>query len=492
MSTAHSIKRLGSETIIYGISGTIGHFVSIFLIPLYTRVFSTADYGYISILTAGATLLSAFIILGLDSASGRWFFDGPSLARQRQIISSWFWCQTGVGLIVTALIIAFAPQISAWLIDSPAGAPLVILAALTVPLSTFSKVLGNWLRYRRMAWPTMIFFTASSLITIGLVVWFVLVLHRGVAGLFWGRTLAATLASVVAVVWLRGWIKPVDISKPLLREMLIYGLPLVPAAMAAWVTASADRFILKGFVPASEIGIYSIGVSVASAIALVTSGFTLAWGPFAFSIMNKPGADRVYAKVWSLYSLLGCLLATMLSLFTPLVLRLFTTPEYYSAASTVPWLSFGYVAMGATYIVALGCSIVKKSQPIAVSIFIGAGVNTLLNFLLIPRLGKDGAAVATGIAYSAVVVYLYVISQRNYPIPYRMADAVICLGVSAALIVANRWLLPPDALWAYAARIGMCLLFVPLAFVLKIVHPDHVRMAVRYTRRHFHWPLKAA
>jgi O-antigen/teichoic acid export membrane protein len=210
----------------------------------------------------------------------------------------------------------------------------------------------------------------------------------------------------------------------------------------------------------------------------------MAWVPFAFSVLNQPGARRVYAKVWSVYSLAGCFLATALSLFAPLLLQILTTPKYYAAASTVPWLAFGFLASGAIYIAALGSNIAKKSGPVAVSIFVGAGVNTLLNFLLIPRLGKDGAAIATLMAYCAAVVYLYVTSQRNYPIPYRPADAFICLGFSALLIAVNHLLLPSGALWAYALRAALCLLFLPLAFALRIIHPDHVRMAYAYVQRH--------
>jgi O-antigen/teichoic acid export membrane protein len=71
VSVAKRVSQLGGETVIYGIAGTISRFIGIFLIPLYTRAFSPADYGQIAILTAFVTLLSTFIVLGLDSASGR-------------------------------------------------------------------------------------------------------------------------------------------------------------------------------------------------------------------------------------------------------------------------------------------------------------------------------------------------------------------------------------------------------------------------------------
>jgi O-antigen/teichoic acid export membrane protein len=490
VSVAKRISQLGGETVVYGIAGTISRFIGIFLIPLYTRAFSPADYGQIAILTAFTTLLSTFIVLGLDSATGRWYYDSANPLRRKQVIASWFWTQNAAGWVVALAVIALAAPIAGAMLGSAALANLVVLAVLTVPLSTFNKVIGNWLRYRRRPWMAAGFFTASSLLTIGFVVLFVLVQKRGVPGLFLGQIVAGSLTGVAAVVIMWHWIAPRGFSRRLTREMLAFGLPLVPAAAAAWVTASADRFILKGFVPTAEIGIYAIGVSLASGVALLTSAFQLAWGPFAYSILGEPDASRVYGKVLSVYSLLTCAIGTALALFAPLLLRIFTTPAYYGAASAVPWLVFSYVAIGGTYVVSLGTTIVKKSGPVALSIFIGAAVNTALNFTLIPRLGRDGAAIATFFAYLAAVIFLYFASQRAYPIPYRPVDALACLGLSWVLIAVGYGLLPATEPWTYAVRFGMCLLFIPLAFGLHIVLPAHVQQARGYLTRRAGWAIR--
>jgi O-antigen/teichoic acid export membrane protein len=483
VSVAKRISQLGGETVVYGIAGTISRFIGIFLIPLYTRAFSPADYGQIAILTAFTTLLSTFIVLGLDSATGRWYYDSTDPARRKRVIASWFWAQSAAGWGVALVVIALAAPIAGVMLGSTTYSNLVMLAVLTVPLSTFSKVIGNWLRYQRRPWMATFYFTASSLLTIGFVVLFVLVWKRGVPGLFLGQIVAGALTGVAAVALMWRWLAPRGFSGRLTREMLAFGLPLMPAAIAAWVTASADRFILKGFVPTAEIGIYSIGASLAAGMALLTGAFQMAWGPFAYSILSDPESGRVYGKVFSVYGLLACAFGTALSLLAPLLLRIFTTPAYYGAASAVPWLVFAYVAMGATYVVALGSTIVKKSGPVALSIFIGAAVNTALNFTLIPRLGKDGAAVATFVAYLTAAIYLYFASQKAYPIPYRPVDALACLGLSWLLIAVDTIVLPPTGLWAYGVRAGMCLLFIPLAFGLRIVLPAHVRQARAYLVR---------
>jgi O-antigen/teichoic acid export membrane protein len=130
--------------------------------------------------------------------------------------------------------------------------------------------------------------------------------------------------------------------------------------------------------------------------------------------------------------------------------------------------------------VALGSTIVKRSAPVALSIFIGAGTNTLLNFVLIPQLGRDGAAVATFAAYLVAAIYLYFASQRNYAIPYRPLDPLVCLGFAALLMTLNRLFLPSGSFWAYLVRASMCLLFIPLAFALRIVVPNHLRQLRSY------------
>lgn len=484
MSIATRVRTLGSETIIYGVSGAISRSIGIFLVPLYTRIFTPEDYGVIAMITAAVGLLTTGVVLGMDNASARWFYDTQDVEHQKSVISGWFWLQLFVALLVVLPIYLAAAPVSQLLLDSTQYASLVQLAAASVPLTVAATVLSNWLRYQRRATMTAIFNTATSLGTIALIVLYVLVWRWGLAGIFAGRLVAALLTTLATVCLMRSWIFPRYISLPLLKEMLLYGLPLAPAGVAAWITASSDRFILKFFVPTSEIGLYAIASTFTSAIVLLTSAFQMAWGPFAYSIVHEPESKLVYAKVFSIYAWLGCLVATGLTLFTPLALQILTPASYYPAASSVSFLAFSYIALGATFIASLGSSIVKKAAPIATSIFIGAGANIGLNFALIPIFERDGAAVATLIAYLVAASYLFRISQQHYFIPYRFKDAWICFGFAWLLIVFNQLFLPPAGVWVHIVRFVMCVLFVPLAIWLHIINPAHFKqLLVRIANR---------
>ncbi len=486
MSTGKQIKELGKDTLVYGLSATVTRFIGIFLVPLYTRVFLPADYGIIAMITAFYGLITTFVVLGMDNASARWFysFTQDDIGNRKRVISTWFWFQGLVSVLTAVIICLFSAELAKKMLDSQELAGLLFLVGLSIPLNTPPKVVNNWLRYQRRAWNAMTISLVTSLITIGLTILFVLVLRWGLPGVYWAQLLGLAGIVVVDIALLKSWIAPRYISPGMLKEMLVFALPLVPASIAAWVTASADRFILKSYVTTSQIGLYSIAATLASAVGLATVAFQMAWGPFAYSILDQSNARDVYSKVLSLYSLVGCAMVTGLTLFTPLILKIFTTSAYAGAASSVAWLAFSTLSVGGTYIASLGCGIVKKSVPLSISVFIGAGVNTALNFILIPRLGKDGAAIATMLAYMLATAYLFYIGQKYYPIPYRFQDVLICLGFAWLLIGLNQYLLPGQGIGSFIARVGMCLLFIPLALLLKIVKVENIKsLSIALVRR---------
>ena len=475
MSVFKHIKQLTAESAIYGISGTIVKSIGFFLLPVYTRIFSPADYGVIALISTLTGLLGMFVILGLDNSSARWFYDTDESQDRKFTISSWFWCQLSVSCIVALGLVLFSTHISALLFRSKEYAILICLAAITIPCRTFSKVLGNWLRYQRRAWTTTAFSTASSLGTIGIIVLFVVILRWGLLGIYSANLVAAIFIAITAISILRTWISPSYLSWARLKEMLAYGLPLVPAAIASWITISSDRFILQMFHDNSEVGLYSVAATLASGVVLITGAFQMAWGPFAYSIYREKESLDVYSEVLSLYAIIGCFLGTMVSLFAPVLLRLLTTQEYFQSASCIPFLVFSHILIGSTYIVGIGSGILKRSKPIAIGIFIGATINIILNFILIPRYGKVGAATATLLSYLSVFIYRYPVSQHDYRIPYRIWDMAICFGFSWLLILIDYLFIPSTSLTAFWLRAGMCLLFIPLSFLLRIIRPGHIK-----------------
>ena len=373
------MRQLGAESLIYGISGVVSRFIGFFLMPIYTRVFAPEDYGVISLITTTMAAISVFVVLALDSAAGRWYYDTDEGAERKHIIASWAWCQLGASLGLAALILVFSSQLAQLITGSAAAGRYFRLTALALPLTVLGSILTNWLRFQRRPWTTIAYTIASSLATILLSILFVVSLRWGLTGVYAAQLLSAALSTLVAAILLRDWIHPRHFRWVRLAEMLRFSLPLIPAALAYWVVSFSGRFYVQAYGSTSEVGLYQVGTSLAAIVAIATGAFQQAWGPFAMSIHKRADAREVYALVFLLYIWLASALSAAIALFAPELVRLLATSRYLGASSVVGILAFGYVMIGLTYIANVGPTIAKVTAPAGLALTAAALLNILLN-----------------------------------------------------------------------------------------------------------------
>ena len=472
------ISKLGLDTIAYGLSSVVASIFAIFLVPLFTRILTPADYGLVALVTAITGVVATFVVLGLDSAAWVFYFEDGDESRRLSVMGSWFWCQLVVSVAASALIIVSAPWLGPYISKGSSASWVLILAALAVPLGAFRQVAGIWLRCNRMAWKVAGFFTASALSSMGASAVMVLVFRLGVRGVFLGQLVGAVVTAAVGVTIIRRMIGLHHFSWRMLSGMFRFGLPLIPAALAGWITASSDRIILNVMLGETAVGLYSVAASSASVVAFFTLAFQFAWGPFALSAVTGPRGREVLGIALSWFMLVSCFLAVTLSIFAPEVMRLLTTPKFYAAASSVPYLAFSVVAMGIMQVVAIGAYVAKKTAIVAGSMFVGAAVNVALNFALIPLMGRDGAGAATLVAYLVAAIYTYLRSQRHFTIDYRIGQVIVIGAWSMVVVIGSRVFLSGPDVASLLLRGGVSASFVVLALVCGLVKPAHIRSAV--------------
>jgi O-antigen/teichoic acid export membrane protein len=476
------LRRLASESLIYGLSTAVARLVHLFLVPIYTRAFAPELYGEMSLVVTTMGLLTIFVVLGLDNSAHRWFWDTEDSRDRKRTISSWTWCQLTAALLLAGGVFLASDGLARAVLGREEAGLYFRIAVLALPLSTLSMVVTNWLRMQRRPLAMLGFNTGLVAVSILATVLLVVRLDYGIEGVFWAQVVTAATGALLAVLLMRGWLSPAHLSTARLAEMLRFALPLIPAAISFWIVNLADRYFIQYYVSASEVGLYQVGYAVASVVALVTAAFQQAWGPFALSIHRKEEAGEVYARVLPIYAWTTCLLATAVTVLAPEVLQVFATAEYGDARTVVGYLAFSYVMIGAGYIASLGPTIAKRTAAIGVGITAAAGLNLVLNFLLTPRFGKEGAAFATLLSQSLAPLYLFYRSQRIYPIPYRFGGAVGIVVFSCA-VIAGSHALTFDGLWAtLAAKSLLLALFVPALAVFGIIDLKQLLRALRARR----------
>jgi O-antigen/teichoic acid export membrane protein len=461
---AEQLRRLAHHSVIYGLGGIVSRILAVLLLPLYTSYLSPADYGRIETLVAGAAVLVILLRMGISSAFFRFYFDSKDRAHRLVVVRTSFWFTIGMATLGLVVVELLAGSISSVLFGTGTHADLVRAAAVGIWAQMNYEQLTSLFRVEERSVAFVLASLANIAITVGATVLLVVALDKGPLGVLVGN-FTGTLCVYVALVAYRREQLGLQFDRKLLRAMNRFGLPLVPSALALWVTNFSDRFFLVKLADAHEVGLYSIGVRIASAVVLLLTAFRTAWPAFAYSIEDDTEARRTYGFVLTYLIAVVSWLSLTLGLLAPWIVRLLTTPSFYDGERVVAPLAFAGAAQAGYVVVAIGIGRVRRTQFNWVVTGAAAALNVVLNLILIPPYGMMGAAIATVAAYSLMFLLMAVYAQRIYATPYQWRRVAIALAAAIALLVAGKLLDAPLPL-----AIALCAVYplalLPLGFYL--------------------------
>jgi O-antigen/teichoic acid export membrane protein len=455
-SLGMQMRRLGRHSAVYGLGGIVSRVLAVFLLPLYTRYLDTADLGAVGLIVALSAVLVTVLRLGISSAFFRFYFDSTDPAQRRLVVRTSFWftiASATAGLAAGVLL----------------AEPIADLLGLDDANLVRAGFVGVWaqMNYEQL---TSLFraeerstaFVAASLaniaVTIAATILLVVVWEQGALGVVVGN-FTGTLVVYLALLAVHREQLGLQFSRPLLHEMNRFGIPLVPAALALIAVNFSDRFFLVHLASLDEVGLYEIGVRIASAMVLLLTAFRMAWPAFAYSIEDDAEAKRTYAYVLTYLVTIASWLALALGLLAPWLVRLLTTPEFYEGERVVAPLAFGGMAYAAYIVMAIGVGRAKRTQFNWAITGLAAVVNVALNLILIPPYGIMGAAVATVAAYVVMFLGMTWYAQRVFPVPYQWRRVLTAVAAAVVLLLAGK------ALGGLAVALALTLVY-PLALLL--------------------------
>jgi O-antigen/teichoic acid export membrane protein len=418
-SLGGQLKRLGKHSVIYGLGGLVSRILAVILLPLYTRYLTPSDYGKVETLIALTTVIGIALSAGIGSAFFRFYFDSPEPAARRRVLRTSFWFIMGMATLGLVVGVALAGEISQLLFGTSKDAELVAASFVGLWAGMNWTQLTNLFRVEERSAAFVSASIANILVTVGATLILVVALDKGPIGVIVGN-FTGTLAVYAVLVLYRREQLGLEFDRNLLRRMNTFGLPLVPSALFLWITNFSDRIFLVKLADVHEVGLYSVGVRIASALVLLLTAFRLAWPAFAYSIDDDAAARRTYAYVLTYLVVVTTWVATGLALLSPWIVRWITSkPDYESASRVVGPLAFSTVAFAGYMVVAIGVGRARRTQFNWVVTGAAAVVNIALNLILIPPYGMMGAAIATIAAYTTMFVGMAWWSQRIYPVAYQ-------------------------------------------------------------------------
>lgn len=417
-------KRLMNNTFIFAIAAFASKLLIFLMMPFYTRVMSTEDYGIADVLVQTCNLLIPFATVGINNAIIRFGLDRGSNKKGVFTIGL---ITIAAGFVLMALCDPIISQVSVLKGYTVYLYLFVLASALHGLCSQFARAIG----YIRFYAINGIFATA---LTIVLNILFLAVFKWGVKGYIWSTIITdfTCAALVFLLTRLHRFVRFKKVTKELYMKMLSYCMPLIPNTVCSLIVSISDRYLITYMIGEAANGIYAVSNKIPTILMIVANIFAEAWQISA--VTEEEGRERFFSRVCGVYQAIAFTTASLLIVTAQLSTKILAAPSYYEAWHYIPILvSATTFSCIATFLASI-YMVEKKSMCTLVTTMLGAVINIALNTWWIPVYGVYGAAAATLISYFIMFAVRAVHSRKYVKIKWNMKKLMINIF---ALILQN-------------------------------------------------------
>lgn len=458
-----ALKRLASDTVVYGISSVVARLIGYLLVPYFTHVFLPDEYGLISLVFVALGIFNVFFTIGFESAFLK-LASNEKAANYRTVYSTLL-----LSLLLYTLFLGSVLWFgkSYW-IDLAGierlGNPLVLVMIGILVADALAVIGFASLRLQHKAATFASLKLGQVILNAGLTIIFIEQYASGISGVFYANFFASLIASVLVNSLQYKYLSFV-IDKVMLKKALVFGLPFVPAGLAHLINESFDRYFLlqmdtqritelygQNWTADDVIGIYSACYKLAVFALLLVQMFRMAWQPFFLEQAKKEHAPQLFAKVYVLFNailliawlVVGLFAAEIAAITIPFTEATLIGERYWGGLFVVPFLLAAYIFQGWYVIFTSSIFIGGKTKSLAKVTAIGALVTLVGNALFTASFGMQAAAIVTVVSYLLMSILLWWEGKKVYPIPYSFKTTCISFLVALSAFVCYNYFLDSD------------------------------------------------
>ena len=417
------LGRLMSNTLIFTVGKFVSKLIVIFMLPFYTSYLSSVEYSTSDLITNLCNLIIPLACLGVSEGIFR------NAATKNVDKESFF--TNGAMLMIFGSIgfLVISPLLNLFdYFDS-----YIWLIILYVLASNIHSVCAQYIcavgRTKLFAGQGVL----NTALTVTLNIIFLAGFDLGIEGYVLSIVLADFLTTVfvffVAKLY-RAFI-PSKISRAIMKDLLKFCLPLVPSTIFWWITGVSDRYLVAAMVSDEENGLYAAAYKIPTLLTYVVTIFNDAWKLSAVSESeDKEKCAEFYSQIYGYYIAVMFVGGGAIAVCSQLAAKILFAESYFTAWIFIPVLSAATVFTALDTFLGSVYFTVKRTQMSLWTSLLGAAVNVVLNFIMIPKLGAMGASIATFASY--FLVYIVRAATMGRFMRFKMYHAK--LAVNTALI----------------------------------------------------------
>jgi O-antigen/teichoic acid export membrane protein len=439
------LRKLSGQTLLYGLGNAGTRVIALLLLPVYAHILAPEEYGELALASLTIALISLLLESGQRTAYFRLYYMNEGATYRRRLTGTVLLYLVIAAVLLLPLFRVVLRYVAGTILEEAQLLPLLDIVLATTFFNIGSVVPFAIFRAEQRAGQYARLAVGRALLNATLNIVAVVVLRAGVPGILMANLITSiAFFAVCLAITARDIEWKVDFT--LLKRLLSFGLPHVPANAAGWILTLSDRLFLERFGNLSDVGIYAVGYSLAGGVNMMIGWFNTAWAPYAMSLSKRPDAPRVYARLLTYSMTLFAFVALGATVFSREAVQILTAPAYLDASKIVGLIAAAYLFYELYYLLSLGFDLTFKTWYPAMIIVAAGLLNVVLNLLLIPEYGMMGAASATVLSYLLMPFLVYPIVQRLYRVPYEIGRLVGLLSTTFALAAVSTWL-ETGSLW---------------------------------------------
>lgn len=389
------IKLFIENFFVYGFGGVISKIIPLIMVPIVTRLMPDSSYfGINDMSNTVVSFGSAFAVMGMYDAMYRMFFEREEKEYKIKICSTALSFTLFTSVVVCFILLAFKDKIALLFFSNKEYSNVVYLSAIATLVGATNSIISAPTRMQNKRKIFLIANTVSPILSYAISIPMLL------AGYY---VIALPLAAVVSGATMEGtfwilnkeWFKLGSIDTKLLKQLLAMAVPLLPNFLIYWVFNSCDKLMITNMIGIGAAGIYSVASKLGSASQLIYTAFAGGWQYFAFSTMKEKNQVENNSRIYEYLGIISFLATAFVCSISYIFFKIVFPAEYLEGFISAPYL---FMAPLLQMLYQTGNNqflIIKKTWPGMFILSCGAVSNVILNLILIPKLGIEGAAIAT-------------------------------------------------------------------------------------------------
>lgn len=452
---------LAGNIALFSVSNFVSKILVFLLVPLYTNVLTTYEYGIADILQVTLLLLVPAVTVNMGEAALR--FGIEKVSKRGSIL------RIGLGFVLWADIIVILASLVAMIFVNSTIRWYLFLFIFLFMANSLYEFLILYFQGCEMVPVVVIGSVSSTLIMIISNIVFLLVVKIGLNGYILSQIIAFTVASLVMLLLGKMGAENIafDRDDELKKEMVSYGIPMITYSTGSWINNAADRYIVAGICGSAVNGVYGVAYKIPAILMVFQRIFAQAWQMSATKSYTDEKSEEFFTtmyKVYNTFMVIGC--SVLILLVKPVAAFMFKK-DFYEAWRFVPPLLISVIFGALTGFLGSICLAHKDSKSMGIATSIGAVLNILLNCISVPYYGAMGASWATAASYFVMCAFAYIYVRKHVRIRNNLVGE--CVGYAIVVIQAVIMILGTDHAYAICSACTVLLILIYYRTVREIV-----------------------